>query len=238
MTRFLIACVAAFALSALPAAGQMNVVQESFEDDGEGVRYTTSEICNDGSGDFFTRTDLSDVGTFYNISGIDGSFLYAAMDTDADPCTLTTETLTFNEWTLQNCDMDALTVAALFAEDDDGSAQDWDADSAVRLEANIDGGGFQNLICFAAVGATNTEPALDTDCDGAGDTPALTDTLAEFTGAIPGQPATLQLRVVIENLTAGDEDIAFDNIRLQTGTADIDCSVGNVPVDLQSFSID
>jgi hypothetical protein len=54
---------------------------EDFETDGNGTRYTTSvPEFTDGSGDFFTRTDGSDIGGFYSVTGFGDSFYFAAMD--------------------------------------------------------------------------------------------------------------------------------------------------------------
>ena len=78
--------------------GQTTVLQESFETDGNGSRYTTSipEFSDgdgsSGGGDFFGRTNLNStaedaadliVGTFYSLSGQDVDFCFAAMDLDA-----------------------------------------------------------------------------------------------------------------------------------------------------------
>jgi hypothetical protein len=74
--------------------GQTTVFQESFETSNSGV---ASEMCNDNSSDFFTRTDGSDITSAYEVSGQDGDFFFAAMDTDGSPCTMATQTLTFDD---------------------------------------------------------------------------------------------------------------------------------------------
>ncbi|WP_299901575.1 T9SS type A sorting domain-containing protein [uncultured Aquimarina sp.] len=191
--------------------GQTTVFSESFETGNSG---TPSETCNDGT-DFFTRTDGSDVNS-YTVNGVDGSFFFAAQDTDGAPCTLDVETLTFTGIDITgNTNM---TLAILVAEDDssDGN-EDWDADTNVVVEINIDGGGYTNLLQFSGGGATNTEPGLDTNFDGTADTPLLTDTFQEFTAAISGTGSSADLRITFNNLDAGDEDIAIDNIRIIEG---------------------
>ena len=66
-------------------AGTANAaIFEDFED--TNVTYTTNvPEFTDGAGDFFTRTDGSNIGAFYdNISGVQGSGWFAVMDIDGD----------------------------------------------------------------------------------------------------------------------------------------------------------
>ncbi|MCH9813290.1 MAG: ExeM/NucH family extracellular endonuclease [Epsilonproteobacteria bacterium] len=195
------------------ATGASTIWSESFETDGSTTRYTASEECTDNSGDFFTRTDGSNIGSFYQVSGQDGSYYYAAMDTDGTPCTLATQTLTFS--TIDISGKSNLVFKGLFAEDDDGTNQDWDADTGAVVEYQIDGGSWQTLVAFAATGGTNTEPGLDTNADGVADSTLLSNTFAEFSANITGTGSSLILRVTLTNLDAGDEDIAFDNFSVE-----------------------
>ena len=193
------------------------IFQESFETDGNGTRYTTSiPEFSDGSGDFFTRTDSSNIGSFYQVSGFDGSFYFAAMDTDEEPPNADIVSVLWEDINISG--FTNLNLSGLFAEDDDGFSQDWDADALVFLEYQIDEGGFSKVLQFASEDATNTEPGLDIDFDGIQDGTSLTDTFAEFSAAIAGTGSSLDLRLTIENLEAGDEDIAIDNIQI-TGDA-------------------
>ncbi|MEM9342083.1 MAG: ExeM/NucH family extracellular endonuclease [Pseudomonadota bacterium] len=186
--------------------------QESFETDGNGSRYTTSvPEFTDGAGDFFVRTDGTAIGGFYSVTGQDGASYFAAMDLDGEggPTTVSVEFTGIDISGATN-----LTFSGLFAEDDDGSAQDWDADSLVTVEAQIDTGGYVPVLQFASQGATNTEPGLDTDFDGIADGTALTSVFAAYGAGISGTGTTLDLRITIAGLDAGDEDIAFDNIEV------------------------
>ncbi len=213
------------------------VLTESFETDGSGgVRYTFSHVCNDGNEDYFFRTDGSDILSAVMFTGMDGTFFYAGQDTDAmgdpgDTCLADIVNVTLNDANITNCT--AIQVQALFAEDQDGTNEDWDPDTRMVLETSLDGAAFVEQICFAnATGGFNDEPFLDADCDGLaeGITP-LTDTFTNHSAAVAGTGSTLAVRVRLINLTAGDEDGAFDNI-IVSGTG---C---DVPVELQSFSID
>ncbi len=191
------------------------IVEETFQTDGLNTRYTASEVCNDGVGDFFTRTDGSDIGSFYQIQGgATGNFFWAAQDTNGAPCTLTSEFVSLSAVDVSS--FTNLTVSLLVAEDDDGTNQDWDAGSAFVVEYSVDGGAFVPFICFAEDGSgpTNTEPGVDADCDGVRDGDALTDTFSSFSGSVP-DGGSLVLRMRTENLDAGDEDVAFDNILIE-----------------------
>ena len=191
------------------------IYTEGFETDGNGTRYTTSvPDFSDGFYDFFTRTDGSNVGPDYVVSGTSGAYMFAAQDTNGDgqPTTLTLQ--------IDNIDIVGVTdlgFSGLFAEDDDGANQDWDENALVYVEARIDDGAWVKILQFASQGATNTEPGLDTDFDGVADGPALTSAFTEFSAAIAGTGAELDLRITIENLESGDEDIAFDDLTV-TGT--------------------
>lgn len=201
-------------LTALPASAQSSLWTESFESDGNGTRYAATEFT-DGFNDFFTRTDGSNIGGSYAVTGADGSFFFAGHDTDGEPeggdiVSITFSPININGYT-------GLTFSGLFAEDDDGSAQDWDANALAYVEASIDGGAFTKILQFAAVGGTNTEPGLDTDFDGVADGASLSDAFATFSAAIAGTGSLLELRLTLEFLDAGDEDLAFDLLEV-TGT--------------------
>jgi len=195
---------------------QTTVFEESFEMGNSG---TTSVDCNDGFTDFFTRTDGSDISTAYEVTGADGTFFFAAQDIDATECGASDiETLTFTGIDIST--YTDMTLAVLVAEDDasDGN-QDWDANTSVVFEINIDGGGYQNILQFSGGGATNTEPGLDTDNDGTADSTLLTNIFQEFTVSLGGTGTTADLRISFNNLDAGDEDVAIDNIRIIDGFA-------------------
>lgn len=193
--------------------GQTTVFQESFET-GTTVG-TASETCNDNTSDFFTVTDGTDITNAYSVSGTEGSYYFAAQDTDGTPCTMAVQTLEFTGIDISS--YTNMTFAALVAEDDstDGN-EDWDADTFVLFQINIDGAGYTNLFQFAGGGATNTEPGLDTDYDGIADGAALTSVFTEYTTAV-GNGTTADIKITFNNLNAGDEDVAIDNLRIIDG---------------------
>ena len=197
--------------------GQTILFQESFETGNSG---TPSEICNDGSGDFFTITDGSDIGSFYQVSGQDGSFFFAAMDTDGAPCTSLSETLVFDDIDIST--FNNLSLAILLAEDKPSDSEfDWDFNSRFYIEVDIDNTGtftkiLQVAVSDSSAGPNISQPMIDSDLDGNGDGAEITDIFTEYTASI-SSGNLIDIRLVFENLAAGDEDISVDNIRIIDG---------------------
>ncbi|MEM9010878.1 MAG: ExeM/NucH family extracellular endonuclease [Pseudomonadota bacterium] len=195
------------------------VLDEGFESDGNGTRYTTSiPEFSDGSADFFTRTAGADITGTYQLSGGDG-FFFAAQDIDGEGAA-SQQTLSFTGLDISG--LTDLSFSAAIAEDDasDGN-EDWDASDFVRIEYQIDGGGFQPLLAFENDGATfNSAPSVDSDFDGTGDGQTLTSAFQTFAAAIAGTGSTLDLRITFD-LDSGDEDFAIDDIKIvgQSGGA-------------------
>ena len=196
-----------------------NIFTESFETDGNGTRYITSvPEFSDGSGDFFTRTDGTNISGSYIVAEASGSFYFPAQDIDGEGAD-SQQTLTFSGLDISG--VSNLGFSALFAEDNssDGN-EDWDASDFFKVEYAIDDNGFQNLLAFENDGSTfNTAPSQDTDFDGVGDGSEVTDTFSTFASAIAGTGSSLDLRFTFD-LDSGDEDIAIDNIQITGDTAE------------------
>ena len=194
-----------------PASFAQVALVEDFED-GD-VAYTASAPeFNDGANDFFTRTNGSNISPSYQVTGASGAFYFAAQDLDGDGAE-PSQSLRFGGVNVTG--LTNLTFSALFAEDDasDGN-EDWDDDSSVRVYASLDGGPEALVFAIEADG-TNTAPRVDTDLDGTPDGAEITSAFAPYTAAIPGTGSSLDLRIEINNLDAGDEDIAFDDVTVQ-----------------------
>ena len=196
--------------------GQTILFQESFETGNSG---TPSETCNDNGGDFFTRTDGTDISSSYSVSGQDGSFFFAAMDTDGAPCTLATQTLLFEDIDIST--YSNLSLAILLAEDAPSDSNfDWDGGDLFYVEVDYDNSGsFTKIFQFATTETTGyniSTPSQDTDLNGIGDGQELTPIFTEFTTSL-GTGNSIDIRLVFENLGSGDEDISVDNIRVIDG---------------------
>jgi hypothetical protein len=218
----------------LSATGCIPFFNEDFESNGAGVRYTlntsTGDQFSDGSGDFFTQVPSGTVAGSYVVTGQNNTGYFAAMDTDGEPEGGTVLTLTFDDINIAGqTDME---LSLLAAEDDDGTNQDWDNNTLFYVEVDYDNSGtFTKVLQFAGQNATNTEPGLDENLDGFYDQitegPTLTDIFTSFTVPLLGTGSTLDVRLVFENLDAGDEDIAIDDIEI-CGTLGATITTGTV----------
>lgn len=190
------------------------IVFEDFED--ATVTYTTSaaddlsDILNEN---FYGRTAFTAIPSGLTYGNHQGLSAYAASDTanattPADPITLT--------WTgIDVSSYNNLSLSLFIAEDDDGANEDWDSTSFLLVEFQLDGGGYANLFAVEAETAgSNSRPLVDTDFDGLGDGTEITDQFVNFNTPLGSTGSTLDFRITIGGLNAGDEDVAFDNVLL------------------------
>ena len=178
--------------------------------DGNGSYTTSTTEGLNGSSDYFTTTDGSNISaSFSGMTFSDGNF-FAAQDMDgvvSDSETMTISGITIAGYT-------NLELRVYIAEDDDGSAQDWDANTEMLINYTIDSGSPNNGIHVQSVGGTNTEPAIDSDFDGTGNSPNITDTWTQYTHSISSTGSSMTITVAFNDLDAGDEDIAIDDIEV------------------------
>jgi hypothetical protein len=204
------------ALIGFASFGQTTLYSESFETNTNGTNYTTSEAeFSDGFNDFFLRTDGSDINASYEVNGVDGTFIFAGQDLDGEGATLplSVSTIAIDVTGLSNVDF-----AILLAEDDDGTNQDWDDADYMHILYSIDGGTEQNLLWIESEAAgSNSAPRIDTDFDGTGDGAEITSTFAEYVESVALSGNTTIIFRIEMSLNSGDEDIAFDNIRVVDG---------------------
>lgn len=219
-SKHTLSLVAGFLMSGLvglDVAHAMQLWLEDFETDGNGSRYTTSVAeFSDGGGDLFTRADGSNIGSFVEYQNIQGSSFFAAMDLDGDGAA-PEQTITFADQAIP-AGTTQLVFRGLFAEDDDGTNQDWDTADFVHVQVALgSSSSFTTFLAFEADirSGFNGEPREDTNLDGVGDGNAITDSFSEFCSPIDVTGATsISIRIEIA-LEAGDEDIAFDNLSLE-----------------------
>ncbi|MDG1260605.1 MAG: lamin tail domain-containing protein [Flavobacteriales bacterium] len=191
------------------STAQAQIWSESFETDGEGVSYTSSNTFNDGFSDHFARTDGSNIGNVAApYSGADGGFFWAGEDLDDNGGDLlTSKTLTFTP-AIDVTGVAALEVRGLFATGNPGDG--WDDSDFVRVEYNLDAAGWVTAMTFTGMAAgSNTGLGFDSDNSGLGDI-ALTTAFAQFSASIP-TGASLEIRIVAQANSASEE-FAFDFI--------------------------
>lgn len=207
MSKFpILFCTTALTSSASAA----NLFVEDFEDSTVGYVTSTTEF-SDGSEDYFGRVapDGISISGAVSYSNLQGDGFFGAQDIDGERPT-SQQTLSLLGIDVLN--YENLAFSGLFAEDDDGTNQDWDSSDFFLVEAQIDGGGYAPIFQIRNDGATfNTVPQIDTDLDGIGDGAEITDTFTSYSAPIAGTGAILDIRITMD-LNSGDEDIAFDNL--------------------------
>jgi hypothetical protein len=198
----------------LSGYGQTTIWSLDFESVGG---YDTSVFeFSDGSYDFFTRTDGSNIGSGYQIKGIGGSYYFAAQDIDGEGGPVI-DTLWMND--IDIASYENLEFSIRIAEDDDGANQDWDDVTYFKVFYDIDNSGsYIELLRVAAESSgSNSRPMIDTDFDGFGDGTEITDSLVAFATSIASTGNEIDFMLVFEYMRYGDEDIAIDDLLL-TGT--------------------
>jgi len=217
---------------------------EDFETDGNGTRYFTSinEFAVDNSNalfldyNFFSITNgmetIAGDSIEHVVFGQQGQYYFAAEDIDNGGVNPDSVTMTFPNIPISGCEN--IEFSGLFAEDDALDLRDdWDLGDLVYIEVSIDGGPFMKILQFAWTPFTpppfatmfNNVASLDTDFDGIGDgltgSPVLDSLFTSYTAPIVGTGTSLDFRITIIGLQSGDEDIAFDNLKI-TCTETID----------------
>lgn len=116
-----------------------------------------------------------------------------------------------------------------------GATSRWDVGEGLKVVYSKDGGAEVEALCFAPnlecniPGDNTNEPLnLDLNCDGDGEDGFVNNVFSEYTFIIPAGGNSLDLKVLID-ADAGDEEIAFDNLRLESINVPL-------PVELIQFS--
>ena len=193
-----------------------HLIYENF--DGFNPHYPwTYSGCTNGDGTAFVGI-AHDSPTNSAFTNADGNYMTAYNTAAAgctDPCgNIVAEMLDVDTWGFIG-----ITVCFNIAEADasDGG-EDWGAESNVIVSANLDGGDEYSLM-FSGGGAADTEPGLDSDCDGVADGgvipfSALTNTFTTYCFDLPYDGLKLNVRVSFNGLTTADRDVAIDNVEV------------------------
>ena len=99
---------------------------------------------------------------------------------------------------------------------EDGS-QDWDSTSSFRIQVQIDDAAVETIFAIEAQHAAgelyNHAPQIDNDFDGIGDGAIISEYFSDYERSI-NDGDRLSIYVIFEKLNDGDEDIAFDHLKL------------------------
>ena len=224
MKKFLLS-IAICALFAGGGLGQTVLLNEGFETDGHGIRYTASSGGGFNSGDtsHFRRTDGSDLKTSGTnpYSEVSGTYFWAADDTDhftGDG--MGEQTIVFNP--IDIAGVTGLSVSGLFGAANDllpgvgPGSEGYSPEAYLRLTYQIDLGEETDVLCFRHEdhGNNRSDPfGLDANCDGTADnldgTGRLGAELTAYSANIPETGDSLRVHA-----TGTDEDMAFDDIKV------------------------
>jgi hypothetical protein len=137
--------------------GQTQIFVEDFEDATITYSPSVSEFT-DESGDYFIRTNETNIGSAFTVSNIQDSYYFGAQDLDGEGATLP---LFLNFDNIGIAGYSSLTFKVYLAEDDDGTNEDWDAADYVHIGYDIDNtGSYSELLWIESSAGTNTEPFL------------------------------------------------------------------------------
>jgi len=148
-------------------------------------------------------------------NNLQGGAFYSAEDTDDFPNNGNDLiVLDFDDIDILNRSMIEFCVS--IAEDATGASEHWDTNSSVRFSYEIDNDGTEiPLFAVESSGANNTAPAIDTNGDGTGNGAEITSIFREYCFSIPETGDLMDLKIEIDKLNNGMEDIAIDNVRLK-----------------------
>ncbi|MBT8269930.1 MAG: T9SS type A sorting domain-containing protein [Bacteroidia bacterium] len=187
------------------------------EDTGSTIGEDISEILVE---DYFGRVMLSDFqpSDDINYSNIQGSSFFGAMDLDGIASYPSMQTGSLNWNTLDVSTSALATISAFFAEDIDtgGSPYDWDPNTQVLIQVQLDGGGYTTVFALESTGTGfNTQAAIDNNFDGLGDGTLITDVLTEQMVMVDVSSASsMDVRISMTGLNASAEDVAIDNVTI------------------------
>jgi PEP-CTERM motif-containing protein len=218
------------------------ILLEDFED--SSLTYSsniTDNLSDIANRDYFGRlapdTDIPPSNIQY--TNAQGSGYYGVQDTDGTSSG--NVDIIMLDWTgIDVSGFTNLNLSWLIAEDDSSDgAEDWDLTSFFGLSVQTNGvGGYNNIFTVASElgidgNQSNEKARVDTNADGIGDGTEITAAFQQFSLSL-ADATSYDIKVAIEYLDAGDEDIAFDNLRL---TGDLATSTVPEPATLVLFFI-
>ena len=200
----------------LVAAGE-TILIEDFED--VDVTYTVNQpddLTAKSHYDYYGRLDANHLPRNLNYNNLQGSGFYGAQDINANNSNIEHIRLTWSDIPIDR--YRNLTLSWYVAEDTaKDQLQDWDSTSSFRIEIQINSSEVETIFAIEAQHSAgelyNHAPQIDNDFDGIGDGMVIDDTFSYHERAIEDGD-WLTIHVIIEKLNDGDEDIAFDQLKL------------------------
>jgi hypothetical protein len=242
---------------------QTTLLQESFETDGEGTRYTsnTYEYCTSFTQpDYFLRTNTNPVsisgctvGFGGSLSNLQGSYFWAGEDIQSNypsaPPNRAAGDITFNSFSISG--YSSLQVSLYLATASNNNAR-WESADSINIKISIGGGSFFTVGRFMGDNAFGGNLRIDSNLDGVidGSDPSTicdTDVFTKYTFNIPNTGSSLQLKIDFDQF-GGTEESAIDLIEIvgtytatptiaTTGTLSAFTSCSGAPSTSQNFSV-
>lgn len=208
-------------LGLVPTAQAAIILSESFETDGQNVRYIASDTFNvnqSDNGAYWDRGENDDFNTIVPYTNPDGSFFWAAESVDwtsPGPGGNGNEVQTLDIGPINIAAVTGISFTGLFASTATalGPGFPFDLGEGVRVKYSVDGGPLVDGLCFAP----ENWPALrnlayDADCNGDGESGVLTDAFATFGFDIP-DGTTLDIHIEVE-APGSSQEVAFDLLQV------------------------
>lgn len=228
-------------------ASATTLLFEDFED--SDVTYTSSspdDLSRLASSDYYGRVEDADLPSNISYGNVQGEGFFAVQDTDGYQVSASSDFTPVDSLQLNWSNLDIagytdLNLSFMFAESDAlDQFEDWDKSSSVKIDVQIDGGGFDTVFAIESTpgnnpsdvyNETNRSASVDTDFDGKGDGAVITSDFTLF-DVMLGVGTTLDIRLTLVDINANDEDIAFDNIKLSGSSLTQRQAIDPAPVPL------
>ncbi|MBK7010956.1 MAG: choice-of-anchor D domain-containing protein [Saprospiraceae bacterium] len=211
------------------AKAQTTLLSESFETDGEGIRYNSSHyiLCTGpNQQDFFFRTNITPanpnmppdctIGHGTAITNIQGSYYWASEDIMSSPGILPPGDMTFVPFNI--CGYSNLEASLYLACSNNNNVR-WEAADSINIKVSIDGGPFRTVGRFFGGLPFGGNLLIDANLNGVVDPSESTpicdiSTLTKYTFPIPYSGASLQLKLDFDQV-GGTEELAFDLVEVK-----------------------
>jgi hypothetical protein len=215
-TGYLGASICALLLSSGTArAAEATAFREDFETDGLNTRYTVENASDDGANDFFARRAHLSNGTRTTYGTLSGNWFWAARDIDGhgtgavNGMDADEARITFSSFSIHGIGNFSLMLEAAQGQDE------LEFDNTFLIQVKVDGGDWVTIGGFRGTGTNSPGRYFvgNEDTIASLSSPRMTNNFATFSWPLSVVGDSMQIRIK-ENLNGGDEEYAFDNIRL------------------------
>jgi hypothetical protein len=226
--------IALFSSCIMTQAAEVTAFREDFETDGLSSRYTVENPSDDGANDFFARRKNLSNGTrttggtlsgdyFWAARDIDGSGTGAVNGMDADEARIT-----FASFSTKGLGNFTLLMEAAQGQDE------LEFDNTFLIQIKKDNGEWETIGGFRGTGTNSPGRYFVGDENTIASTKdaRLTNNFKTFSWDINTVCDTIQIRIK-ENLNGGDEEYAFDNLRV---VADNSLGMARMSIPATSFN--